>query len=194
MRIFDGLGKLLIPVLLMAAPLQAKVLHLRAAQLSTGAGNLSQLQVDLDWPDGAERGTLRFRAEQLDLPAIAYQAKKIDWTCPLVRGSELGARPHYCKPNGLDEYDFADQMADVFDGLARCDQASRSHIREHETANPEVEGEQFHHVGVTEQGCCHQCGSSPRVLCVGTDAPGDEPVDFAGRSATNRQLCGVTFA
>ncbi len=38
----------------------------------------------------------------------------------LVRGSELGARPHYCKPNGLDEYDFAGQMADVFDGLARC--------------------------------------------------------------------------
>jgi site-specific DNA-methyltransferase (cytosine-N4-specific) len=38
----------------------------------------------------------------------------------LVRGSELGARPHYCKPNGLDEHDFAGQVADVFDGLARC--------------------------------------------------------------------------
>lgn len=38
----------------------------------------------------------------------------------LVRESELGARPHYCRPHGLNEYDFADQMADVFDGLARC--------------------------------------------------------------------------
>jgi DNA modification methylase len=37
-----------------------------------------------------------------------------------VRGSELGARPHYCKPNGLDEHDFARQMGDVFEGLAAC--------------------------------------------------------------------------
>lgn len=38
----------------------------------------------------------------------------------LIRASELGARPHYCKPNGLNEHDFAGQMADVFDGLAGC--------------------------------------------------------------------------
>lgn len=38
----------------------------------------------------------------------------------LVRSSELGARPHYCKPNGLTEHDFADHMSDVFGGLARC--------------------------------------------------------------------------
>ncbi|MEX2193866.1 MAG: hypothetical protein WD844_01150 [Thermoleophilaceae bacterium] len=37
-----------------------------------------------------------------------------------VRTSELGARPHYCKPNGLNETDFARQMADVFAGLAGC--------------------------------------------------------------------------
>lgn len=35
-----------------------------------------------------------------------------------VRAAELGARPHYCKPNGLTEVDFAIQMADVFQGLA----------------------------------------------------------------------------
>ena len=38
----------------------------------------------------------------------------------LVRGSELGARPHYCKPNGLDEHDFARQMAELFEQLAGC--------------------------------------------------------------------------
>ena len=38
----------------------------------------------------------------------------------LVRAAELGARPHYCKPNGLTEQDFANQMAEVFGGLARC--------------------------------------------------------------------------
>jgi len=36
-----------------------------------------------------------------------------------VRRSELGARPHYCKPNGLTETDFAKQMGEVFSGLAR---------------------------------------------------------------------------
>lgn len=38
----------------------------------------------------------------------------------MVRSLELGARPHYCKPNGLTEADFAAQMLDVFRGLARC--------------------------------------------------------------------------
>ena len=37
-----------------------------------------------------------------------------------VRAAELGARPHYCKRNGLTEDDFASQMSDVFAGLARC--------------------------------------------------------------------------
>ncbi|MDQ6778697.1 MAG: site-specific DNA-methyltransferase [Actinomycetota bacterium] len=37
-----------------------------------------------------------------------------------VREEELGARPHYCKPNGLTEDDFAAQMGDVFKGLSRC--------------------------------------------------------------------------
>ncbi|OLT39498.1 hypothetical protein BJF86_08815 [Serinicoccus sp. CNJ-927] len=36
-----------------------------------------------------------------------------------VRGLEMGARPHYCKPNGLDENDFADQMTEVFAELQR---------------------------------------------------------------------------
>lgn len=38
----------------------------------------------------------------------------------LVRAAELGARPHYCKPHGLDENDFAAQMAETFAGLAVC--------------------------------------------------------------------------
>lgn len=38
----------------------------------------------------------------------------------LVRSSELGARPHYCKPNGLTEHDFAGQMAEVFEGVRGC--------------------------------------------------------------------------
>jgi DNA modification methylase len=37
-----------------------------------------------------------------------------------VRNAELGARPHYCKPNGLTEADFASQMSEVFRGLGRA--------------------------------------------------------------------------
>jgi DNA methylase len=36
-----------------------------------------------------------------------------------VRQSELGARPHYCKANGLTEVDFAQQMSEVFGHLSR---------------------------------------------------------------------------
>ncbi|MDN5767831.1 MAG: site-specific DNA-methyltransferase [Humibacillus sp.] len=36
-----------------------------------------------------------------------------------VREQEIGARPHYCKPNGLDETDFAAQMTQVFGELER---------------------------------------------------------------------------
>lgn len=38
----------------------------------------------------------------------------------LVRNLELGARPHYCKPNGLTEADFERQMSAVFEGLREC--------------------------------------------------------------------------
>ena len=36
-----------------------------------------------------------------------------------VREAELGARPHYCKANGLTEIDFGKQMTEVFGQLAR---------------------------------------------------------------------------
>lgn len=45
-----------------------------------------------------------------------------------VRSLELGARPHYCKPNGLTEDDFALQMSDVFAGLSRCMQRPASAV------------------------------------------------------------------
>lgn len=89
MRIFRCLGQLLLLVLI-AAPAQAKVMHLRAAELNTGAGALKQVQIDLSWPDGAALGALRLRAEQLDFPTLAYQARNIDWTCPLERGADKG--------------------------------------------------------------------------------------------------------
>jgi hypothetical protein len=90
MRIFPGPGKLLILAMLMVSPVHAKVLHLRAAELSTGAGSMKQVQLDLAWPDGADHGELRLRAERLDFPTLSYKAEKIDWQCPLQRSNDHG--------------------------------------------------------------------------------------------------------
>lgn len=45
-----------------------------------------------------------------------------------VRETELGARPHYCKPNGLTADDFERQMAEVFKELHRVLRANGSAI------------------------------------------------------------------
>lgn len=92
MRIFSKPGKLLIWALLLTAPVQAKVLHLQAAELNTGAGAMKQVRIDLDWPDGAVRGELRLRAAQVQLPTIYYQANALDWRCPLERSKDGGWR------------------------------------------------------------------------------------------------------
>ena len=71
----------------LAAPTQAQVLDARIAKLETGAGSMEQVQLHLDWPQGAVRGMLHLRAAKLELPAIAYKAADVDWTCPLVRAA-----------------------------------------------------------------------------------------------------------
>jgi hypothetical protein len=75
---------------LLAAPAQAQaqVLEARVAKLRTGAGSMEQVQLRLDWPQGAERGSLRLRAAKLDMPAIAYKAADVEWTCPLLHAAQ----------------------------------------------------------------------------------------------------------
>ena len=78
----------LILALVFAAPTPAQVLEARIARVQTGAGSLEQVQLRVDWPQGAERGTLRLRAAKVALPAIAWQAQDVDWNCPLVRAPQ----------------------------------------------------------------------------------------------------------
>ena len=86
------LAPVLIIALCVALPAQAKVLTAQIASLKTGAGSMRQVQVVLDWPDGAASGTLRLRAASLDFPALSYSAKNLDWQCPLQRTAASGWR------------------------------------------------------------------------------------------------------
>lgn len=109
MRISAGSFKLLLAAALcIGSPAQAKVLTARIAAVETGAGSLKGVQLTLDWPEGAARGNLRLRADTLVFPSISYQARNIDWQCPLVRMASsgwvcdgsvrvAGAKPHRLK-------------------------------------------------------------------------------------------------
>jgi hypothetical protein len=93
MRTYAGSFKLLLATALcLSWPLQAKVLSAKIAAVKTGAGSLHGVRITLDWPDGATSGTLRLQAQALDFPTISYQAKNIDWQCPLVRAGASGWR------------------------------------------------------------------------------------------------------
>jgi len=48
-----------------------------------------------------------------------YRMYWLGFDAVAVREAEIGARPHYSKKNGLTEVDFARQMGEVFDELAR---------------------------------------------------------------------------
>lgn len=48
-----------------------------------------------------------------------YRMYWLGFDAVAVREAEIGARPHYSKKNGLTELDFAQQMGEVFDELAR---------------------------------------------------------------------------
>jgi site-specific DNA-methyltransferase (cytosine-N4-specific) len=48
-----------------------------------------------------------------------YRMYWLGFDAVAVREQEIGARPHYCRPNGLTEIDFAGQMSEVFNGLRR---------------------------------------------------------------------------
>jgi hypothetical protein len=72
-------------VALAATPAQAQVLQAKIAKLQTGAGSMEQVQLRVDWPQDAQRGTLNLRAAKVELPAIGWKGQDVDWTCPLVR-------------------------------------------------------------------------------------------------------------
>ncbi len=64
----------------------------RFSKVSSDAGTLEKVQVDIVWPQGAGEGTLRIRAQSLDFPAMSYRATQVEWQCPLQREGADGWR------------------------------------------------------------------------------------------------------
>lgn len=91
MQVFRHIIKTLALFLLLAAgSAHAEVMKMTVAKIKTGIGSLQNVQVDLNWPRGAQQGQLRIRAQQLDFPLMSYQKKNLDWVCPLVRTKNAG--------------------------------------------------------------------------------------------------------
>jgi hypothetical protein len=70
---------------LAVAPAGAEVLQARIAKLRTSAGSMAAVQLRLDWPRDADRGSMHLRAAQVDFPSLSWQGRDLDWQCPLLR-------------------------------------------------------------------------------------------------------------
>jgi hypothetical protein len=92
MRIRHRLGKTLAFACLLLwalAPVaQARRLSLHADAVEAAAGSVTNVDVVLEWREGAPEGQLHLRADALEVPSIAYAARAIDWRCPLQRTGE----------------------------------------------------------------------------------------------------------
>ncbi len=87
MRMESLASKCVLIVVLAGAAMSARAggMQARIARMESGAGSMQGIVVDLDWPRGAMQGELRLRAQRLALPTLGYEARDLDWRCPLVR-------------------------------------------------------------------------------------------------------------
>jgi hypothetical protein len=95
MLIGHGLGKTLtlaLALLACAGGAQARTLRLHADEVKAAAGSFRNVDVVLEWPADAPQGQLHLTADRLDVPAIVYTARRVDWRCPLERAGEGGWR------------------------------------------------------------------------------------------------------
>lgn len=68
-----------------ASPVQARSAHARIAKVTSAVGTMAAVDVALDWPPGATRGTLRLQAARVDAPELGYRFTRVDWRCTLAR-------------------------------------------------------------------------------------------------------------
>lgn len=84
---------LLLPcALLVAMPVQARILSAKIARVSTAVATLHEVQVRLDWPPGTPRGELRLRVARMDATDLGYRFRDLSWRCPLSRDGRDGWR------------------------------------------------------------------------------------------------------
>lgn len=71
---------------------QARTATASIARIATGLATLERVDVRLDWPAQADRGTLRLRVGTLDAPDLGYRFHDLVWQCPLQRDGAGGWR------------------------------------------------------------------------------------------------------
>jgi hypothetical protein len=78
----------LLCALALPALASAEVLEARIARVHTGAGDLQQVRLRVDWPRDAAQGELQLQAAQASLPALEWEGRELDWRCPLRKSRE----------------------------------------------------------------------------------------------------------
>ncbi len=76
--------------MLAAAPVHARTAQVRIAKVGTAVATLTQVQVRLDWPEGATSGELQLWAGTVDAADLGYRYRDLHWRCPLRRTSDAG--------------------------------------------------------------------------------------------------------
>jgi hypothetical protein len=71
---------------------QARTATATIARITTGLATLQRVDVRLDWPAQADRGTLRLKVGMLDAPDLGYRFHDLVWQCPLQRDAAGGWR------------------------------------------------------------------------------------------------------
>ena len=79
------LPPLLLSLLVIAGPVQARELRARIARITTPVATLSGVTVQLQWPADAGEGQLTLTARQVIAPDLGYRFDNLTWTCPLQR-------------------------------------------------------------------------------------------------------------
>ena len=87
------MSRLSLPLLLLLClsapmPAAARTMHARIAKVTTAVATLAGVDVRLDWPAQATRGTLVLSARSVVAPDLGYRYANLRWQCPLQRDGE----------------------------------------------------------------------------------------------------------
>lgn len=91
MQVFRHIIKTLpLFLLLGSVSAHAEVMKMKVARIKAGIGTLQNVQVDLDWPRGAQSRRAADSTATFDFPLMCIR-KNIDWQChPLIRSRNAG--------------------------------------------------------------------------------------------------------
>ncbi|GHA70021.1 hypothetical protein [Cognatilysobacter bugurensis] len=120
---------LLVSIAACPAVADARTAVARIERVATPVATLQGVEVRLAWPDGAEAGTLRLRAERLDAPDLGYRFRNLDWTCPLQREGSRWRCSGALRAGGSRPFEFSFLLDDAHTQATLARGAARIHVR-----------------------------------------------------------------